>query len=111
MRVRRGDGLRISISEPADERHKPSVDVLFKSIAALKLKKIAAGILTGMGSDGARGLLSLKTIGAKTFAQDEASSVVYGMPREAAKLGAADQVVPLSEIADLLHFYCKEETL
>jgi two-component system chemotaxis response regulator CheB len=73
-------------------RHRPSVDVLFKSASKFQGKDITAILLTGMGSDGAKGLLELSEIGAKTFAQDEKSSVVFGMPNEAIKLNAAKMI-------------------
>jgi two-component system, chemotaxis family, protein-glutamate methylesterase/glutaminase len=73
-------------------RHRPSVDVLFKSASKFPGKSITAVLLTGMGSDGAKGMLELCQIGANTFAQDEKSSVVFGMPKEAIKLNAAKQV-------------------
>ena len=83
---------------PLVNRHKPSVDVLFES-AAQQLGKNAIGvILTGMGKDGANGLLSMKKSGAFTIAQDEASCIVYGMPKEAVKLNAVDKILPLSKI-------------
>jgi two-component system chemotaxis response regulator CheB len=86
------------------ERHscRPSVDVLFESLAHECGAATAACLLTGMGRDGAAGLLALKRAGALTIAQDEASSVVYGMPREAVQLNAAQRVLPLSEIAPTL---------
>ena len=86
------------------ERHscRPSVDVLFESLAHECGASTAACLLTGMGRDGAAGLLALKRAGALTIAQDEASSVVYGMPREAVQLNAAQRVLPLSEIAPTL---------
>ena len=86
------------------ERHscRPSVDVLFESLAADHGPAVAACLLTGMGADGARGLLAIRQAGGVTLAQDEASSVVYGMPREAALLGAAQRVLPLSEIGPAL---------
>ena len=82
------------------ERHscRPSVDVLFESLTP-RAPSVLACLLTGMGRDGAQGLLALRRAGATTVAQDEATSVVYGMPREAVLLGAADKVLPLSEIA------------
>ena len=92
--------LRVVIEDsPAVNRHKPSVDVLFESVKALGLKKVSAAILTGMGADGAKGLLSLRQSGARTFSQDEASCVVYGMPREAVLLGGSETVLPLSGMA------------
>jgi two-component system chemotaxis response regulator CheB len=86
------------------ERHscRPSVDLLFESVA-LELGSSATGcLLTGMGKDGAAGLLAMKRAGAVTFAQDEASCVVYGMPREAMQLGAATRQLPLDQIAPAL---------
>lgn len=82
------------------ERHscRPSIDVLFESLAAEYGRTALACLLTGMGRDGASGLLDIKKAGGFTIAQDEATSVVYGMPREAALLGAARRVLPLSEI-------------
>lgn len=82
------------------ERHscRPSVDVLFESLAREYGGAVAAALLTGMGRDGAAGLLEIRRAGGATIAQDEATSVVYGMPREAALLGAAERVLPLGEI-------------
>lgn len=79
-------------------RHKPSVDVLFRSAANESGSAALGVILTGMGRDGARGLLEMKQAGAYTLAQDEASSVVFGMPKEAIALGAAYEVLPLDRI-------------
>ena len=86
------------------ERHscRPSVDVLFESVARELGGATAACLLTGMGKDGAQGLLELRRAGAVTFAQDEQSSIVYGMPREAALLNAAMHVTPLRELAPAL---------
>lgn len=83
-------------------RHKPAVDVLFNSIAKVIGAKTLAVLLTGMGQDGAGGLLELKKKGAKTIAQDEASSVVWGMPGAAVRLGAAEEILSLKEIPDYL---------
>lgn len=85
---------------PPVNRHRPSVDVLFESAATTAGKNAIGVILTGMGKDGANGLLSLKRAGAQTLAQDEASCVVFGMPREAIALGAADEVVPLDNMSE-----------
>jgi len=82
--------------------HRPSVDVMFESVAAAYGGKCAAALLTGMGSDGAEGLLALRNAGAHTVAQDRATSLVYGMPAAAAKIGAAIQILPLKEIANAL---------
>ncbi len=86
------------------ERHscRPSVDVLFESLAREAPTRTCACLLTGMGKDGALGLLALRQGGALTIAQDEATSVVYGMPREAALLGAAEQILPLPDIPSAL---------
>jgi len=80
--------------------HRPSVDVLFHSAASVAGKNAIGVILTGMGKDGARGLLAMKQAGAQTLAQDQASCVVFGMPREAIALGAADEVVPLARMSE-----------
>ncbi|HET6804059.1 MAG TPA: chemotaxis response regulator protein-glutamate methylesterase [Frateuria sp.] len=84
---------------PPVNRHKPSVDVLFRSMAASVGKAAVAALLTGMGDDGARGLLELSQAGAATLVQDEDSSVVWGMPGAAWKLGAAREALPLDQIA------------
>jgi len=83
---------------PPVNRHRPSVDVLFDSAARHAGKNAIGVILTGMGRDGAEGLLRMRQAGSHTLAQDEASCVVFGMPREAIALGAAHEVVPLREI-------------
>jgi two-component system chemotaxis response regulator CheB len=87
---------------PLVNHHKPSVDVLFKSVAHCAGRNAIGAIFTGMGDDGARGLLEMRKAGAMTLAQDEASCVVYGMPKAAAELGAAQHVVALSEMAAAL---------
>jgi two-component system chemotaxis response regulator CheB len=84
---------------PLVSRHRPSVDVLFRSAARYAGKNVVAVIMTGMGDDGARGMLELRQAGAHTIAQDEASSVVFGMSAEAIKLSAVEQVLPLGMIA------------
>lgn len=84
---------------PLVSRHRPSVDVLFRSSARYAGKNAVGVIMTGMGDDGAKGMKELKDAGASTIAQDEASSVVFGMPNEAIKLGGADQVLSLNRIA------------
>jgi len=90
------------VSAPPVNRHCPSVDVLFRSVAKYAGRNALGVIMTGMGDDGARGLLEMKQAGAHTLAQDEESCVVFGMPKEAIKLGAADKVVPLSQIPELI---------
>ncbi len=87
---------------PPINRHRPSVDVLFRSVLTHAGTNAVAAVLTGMGDDGARGLLELHDAGVRTVVQDEASSVVWGMPGAAHKLGAADEVLPLSQIAQRL---------
>ena len=84
---------------PPVNRHRPSVDVLFNSVAQEAGANAMGIILTGMGRDGAAGLLAMRETGSITFAQDEDSCVVFGMPREAILLGAADEVLPLNKIA------------
>lgn len=86
--------------EPPVNRHRPSVEVLFRS-AARHLRADAIGVMfTGMGKDGATAMLEMKQAGAYNFAQDEASCVVFGMPREAIALGAVDEVVSLPNMAE-----------
>ena len=81
-------------------RHRPSVDVLFDSISTGIRGHTIAALLTGMGKDGAQGLKRLQQTGADTIAQDETSSVVWGMPGEAVKIGAANHVCPLDKVAE-----------
>ncbi|QYK03553.1 protein-glutamate methylesterase/protein-glutamine glutaminase [Shewanella zhangzhouensis] len=85
---------------PVVNRHKPSVDVLFRSVADQAGSNAAGFILTGMGDDGARGLNAMRQAGAYTVAQDEASCIVFGMPKEAIALGAAQSILPLNKIAN-----------
>lgn len=87
---------------PLVNRHRPSVDVLFRSASRYAGNNATGILLTGMGNDGARGLLELKESGAKTIAQDEQSSIVFGMPKEAIKIGAADDILSLDDIAPFL---------
>ena len=84
---------------PLVHYQRPSVDVLFRSVAKSAGKNAVGAILTGMGADGAKGLLEMKENGAYTIAQDEATSVVFGMPKEAIQIGAVDKVVPLPDIS------------
>jgi two-component system chemotaxis response regulator CheB len=83
-------------------RHRPSVDVLFRSAARYAGRNAVGVILTGMGDDGAHGMLEMKHAGAMTIAQDEITCVVFGMPKEAIKLGGVDKVLPLTTIAGAL---------
>jgi two-component system chemotaxis response regulator CheB len=91
----------------AISRHVPSVDVLFRSIANTSSKNALGIILTGMGNDGARCLKEIKDAGGMTIAQDEATSVVFGMPRIAAELGGVNKVLPLNKISTEITNYCK----
>jgi two-component system chemotaxis response regulator CheB len=85
---------------PPVNRHCPSVDVLFRSVAQNVGPNAVGVILTGMGDDGARGLKEMLDAGARTMAQDEASSVVWGMPGAAVKLGGAQEILPLGKVAE-----------
>jgi two-component system chemotaxis response regulator CheB len=97
--VRSGAHYAVEVREgPLVSRHRPSVDVLFRSVAQAAGPNAVGVILTGMGDDGAEGLLEMKEAGACTIAQDEASCVVFGMPKEAIERGAVDHVLPLSRI-------------
>lgn len=102
---RSGARYYVEIKEgPLVNRHRPSVDVLFRSTARYAGKNAVGVIMTGMGDDGAKGLLEMKNVGAKTIAQDETSCVVFGMPNEAIKLGAVDRIVTLGKIPEtVLH--------
>jgi two-component system chemotaxis response regulator CheB len=100
---RRGPHYYVEVTRgPLVSRHRPSVDVLFRSVATSAGPNAVGAILTGMGDDGADGLLEMKRAGARTIAQDEASSVVFGMPKEAIARRAVDQVVSLKRIPFLL---------
>jgi two-component system chemotaxis response regulator CheB len=93
-------GFRVGFSDAPPLNHvKPSVDVLFQSVAEAAGPRSVGAILTGMGKDGAEGLLAMRQAGAFTLGQDEESCVVYGMPKEAVERGAVERVVPLSEMA------------
>ena len=101
LRLAPGHRLRYD-AHPRDEIHRPSIDVFFRS-AARHWERAGTGVLlTGMGRDGAAGLLAMRQAGQATIAQDEASSAVYGMPRAAAELGAAEQILPLGKISAAL---------
>ena len=96
-----GENYYVEVKKgPLVNRHRPSVDVLFRSAARYVGENAIGIIMTGMGDDGARGLLEMKQAGAKTIAQDEKSCVVFGMPREAIKLNCVDKVVPLEKIPE-----------
>jgi two-component system chemotaxis response regulator CheB len=87
------------LKTPPFNCHRPSVDILFDSAAKVVGRNALGVILTGMGKDGANGLLHMRQAGARTFGQDEASCVVYGMPREAARIGAVEEVASLDVLA------------
>ncbi len=93
-----GDGTLAYTADPAEQPYRPSVDVFFASLARHAGRPGAAAVLTGMGRDGGQGLLALRKAGWRTFAQDEATSVVYGMPRAARDLGAAQEVLPIQSL-------------
>jgi len=99
VRASRSGGFYVELA-PGEKvsGHRPSVNVLFRSLAKVAGKEAAAGLLTGMGRDGAEGLLALRRAGAFTLAQDEATSVVFGMPKAALELGAAVVAVPLDSV-------------
>ena len=101
MQLRKAGGQYFAViaDGPPVNRHKPSVDVLFRSAAECAGRDALAIILTGMGDDGARGMKLLHDRGARTIAQNEETCVVFGMPREAIKLGGVDEVVPISRVA------------
>jgi two-component system chemotaxis response regulator CheB len=91
---------------PPVSRHKPSVDVLFRSVAKAAERNALGLIMTGMGDDGARGLRLMHEAGATTWAQDEQSCVVFGMPREAIRMGAVEKIYSLEELPARLIEYC-----
>jgi two-component system, chemotaxis family, protein-glutamate methylesterase/glutaminase len=100
---KRGGEYRVTVQDgPRVCYQRPSVDVLFNSVAQAAGANAIGAILTGMGADGAQGMLKMKQAGARTIAQDEASCVVFGMPREAIRMGASDRVLPLQRIASEL---------
>jgi two-component system chemotaxis response regulator CheB len=107
---RSGEELVVQILDgPLVSRHRPSVDVLFRSVAISVGPKAVGVVMTGMGDDGAQGLGEMKEAGAATIAQDEASCIVFGMPKEAIARGAVDVVMPLEQIAGAvlnLHIKC-----
>ena len=101
MTIRRSGAGYVTelLKTAAVNRHRPSVDVLFDSAAEVVGRNAIGVILTGMGKDGAQGLLRMRKAGAHTFGQDEASCVVYGMPREAALIGAVEETASLNELS------------
>jgi two-component system chemotaxis response regulator CheB len=107
MQMRKSGGqYYVNVADgPPVNRHKPSVDVLFRSVAECAGRDVLAIMLTGMGDDGARGMKQLHDQGARTIAQNEATCVVFGMPMEAIKLGAVDDVLPIGEIAGAIRTF------
>jgi two-component system, chemotaxis family, protein-glutamate methylesterase/glutaminase len=101
-RARITDGPRVN-------RHRPSVDVLFESVARHVGGNAMGVILTGMGDDGARGLLQMRQAGARTLGQDEASCVVYGMPQAAKELGAVEAEVGLTSVAAAIQRFASNQ--
>lgn len=101
--VRSGADYRIKLSdaEPV-HRHRPAVDIMMESVAQIGGKNVIGVLLTGMGKDGAKGMLAIRNQGGYTLAQDETSCVVYGMPKEAVAVGGVDQVVPLDKMGAVL---------
>ncbi len=93
--------IALDDSEPVN-RHRPSVEVLFRSVAAVAGANAMGVMLTGMGKDGAHAMLTMRETGSFNIAQDEATCVVFGMPREAIAVGAVHEVVPVTQIADRL---------
>lgn len=104
MRLRKDpEGYYVTVEDGSlTDLHRPSIDTLFYSAAECAKNKAIGVILTGMGRDGAKGMLALKKEGAFTIAQDENSSVVFGMPKAAIELGAADEIVPLEQIPEVI---------
>ena len=110
--TRSGTKYQVQIKDgPLVSRHRPSVDVLFRSAARYAGANAIGVIMTGMGDDGARGMKEMHEAGAYTIAQDEVSSVVYGMPKEALKLEAVDKELPLTQIAgEVVRYYRKNQS-
>ena len=110
--VRRGANIYTRLHEGDRVNfQRPAVDVLFNSVAAVAGKNALGILLTGMGKDGAAGLLAMKQAGAQTIAQDEESSIVWGMPGAAVALGAAQKIVPLENMPDMIIRYAQSSTL
>jgi two-component system chemotaxis response regulator CheB len=101
--ARSGTNYQIALDDgPPVNRHRPSVEVLFRSVAASAGPNAIGVMLTGMGNDGAKAMLEMKNAGSYNLAQDETSCIVFGMPREAIAAGGVDEVLPLSKIAGRL---------
>ncbi|WP_186293413.1 chemotaxis protein CheB [Chitinimonas sp. BJB300] len=106
--VSNGRYICVLSQAPPVNRHRPSVDVLFRSAANSAGRYAVGAILTGMGRDGATGMLEMKQAGARTFAQDEATCVVFGMPKEAIALGGVDEVLPIEAISTRILAFLRE---
>ena len=107
--VRSGAVFSVRLRDaPPVNHHRPSVDTLFHSCAHALGGNAMGAILTGMGADGASGLLAMRRAGARTVAQDEATSIVFGMPKEAIAAGAAEVVAPLDHVAGVLLRFARE---
>lgn len=102
-----GNGRLAYTEEPVESSYRPSVDVFFESVARNWKQSVTAIILTGMGKDGARGMLELYRKGAHTIAQDESTSAVFGMPKAAVEMGAVVEVLPIEKIPDVLTIYAR----
>lgn len=110
MVVRNGAQYNVRLNDgPPVNRHRPSVDVMFRTVAENVGPNAIGAILTGMGGDGALGMKEMHENGAKTMAQDERSSVVWGMPGEAVKAGGVDKILPLSKIAQQILAFARED--
>jgi chemotaxis response regulator CheB len=106
------DSRKLGYTEkPVDGFYRPSVDVFFDSVADRWPGEVIGVILTGMGRDGAKGLKRLRDAGCHTIAQDQATSAVYGMPKAAAQIDAATEILPLDEIAVVLNRRCRRRTI
>ena len=111
MMLKNEGGYRVGVKDgPPVHHQRPAVDVLFHSVARVARGKVISVLLTGMGADGARGMLSLREMGAHTIAQDEQSCVVFGMPKEAIAIHAAQEVLPLDRIARRIMQLVEQET-
>jgi two-component system chemotaxis response regulator CheB len=100
MKIRKvKKSIKLSV-EPADLNHRPSVDVLFQSVAENYKNRSLGVIMTGMGSDGKKGIQLIKRHGGTTFAQDEATSTIFGMPKAAIESGAVDRIFPITSLAE-----------
>ncbi|MFT6913532.1 MAG: two-component system chemotaxis response regulator CheB [Paracoccaceae bacterium] len=106
--TRSGANYAVEVRDgPLVSRHRPSVDVMFRSVARTAGKNAVGVIMTGMGDDGAKGLLEMREAGARTLGQDEQSCVVYGMPKEALKAGGVEDELPLAKISNAIRRLCQ----